>query len=218
MLRCPRAARCGLRNKGRRGLLRLRPCWGGRGRSGFGRASLRSLAYMGRVRRTASPALRAYMPRAHINAPPLLRKTCTRASRIAVFRPDFDARVHVLGEALCGFESLARCRKKPGLGDWHRLRASMAERGTRGAASRRRPLRPLARPCVLRWKTLRVSSAPHLHRVRIPHPLQKKARIPKERRLGIHYGGERGIRTLETLTRPTVFKTAAFNRSAISPW
>lgn len=47
---------------------------------------------------------------------------------------------------------------------------------------------------------------------------RKKARIPKERRLGIHYGGERGIRTLETLTRPTVFKTAAFNRSAISPW
>lgn len=45
--------------------------------------------------------------------PPLLRKTCTRASRIAVFRLDFDARVHVLGEALCGFESLARCRKKP---------------------------------------------------------------------------------------------------------
>lgn len=123
-----------------------------------------------------------------------------------------------LGEALCGFESLARCRKKPGLGDWHRLRASIAERGVRGAASRRRPLRPLARSCVLRWKTLRVSSAPHLHRVRIPHPLRKKARIPKERRLGIHHGGERGIRTLETLTRPTVFKTAAFNRSAISPW
>lgn len=45
---------------------------------------------------------------------PLLRKTCTRASRIAVFRPDFDARVHVLGEALCGFESLARYRKSPG--------------------------------------------------------------------------------------------------------
>ena len=87
---------------------------------------------MGRVRRTASPALRAYMPRAHINAPPLMRKTCTRASRIAVFRLDFDARVHVLGEALCGFESLARCRKKPGLGDWHGLRASMAERGGSG--------------------------------------------------------------------------------------
>lgn len=150
--------------------------------------------------------------------PPLLRKTCTRASRIAVFRPDFDARVHVLGEALCGFESLARCRKKPEPGDRHGLRASMAERGVRGAASRRRPLRPLARSCVLRWKTLRVSSVPHLHRVRIPHPLQKKARIPKERRLGIHHGGERGIRTLEALTRPTVFKTAAFNRSAISPW
>ena len=34
----------------------------------------------------------------HISVhPPLLRKTCTRASRIAVFRPDFDARVHVLG-------------------------------------------------------------------------------------------------------------------------
>lgn len=28
---------------------------------------------------------------------PLLRKTCTRASRIAVFRLDFDARVHVFG-------------------------------------------------------------------------------------------------------------------------
>lgn len=54
-----------------------------RGCGGLGRASLRSLAcicvacaplrslaYMGRVRRTASPALRAYMPRAHINAPP----------------------------------------------------------------------------------------------------------------------------------------------------
>ena len=30
-------------------------------------------------------------------------------------------------------------------------------------------------------------------------------------------GGERGIRTPGTLARPTVFKTAAFNRSAISP-
>lgn len=33
-----------------------------------------------------------------------------------------------LGEALCGFESLARCRKKPESGDRHGLRASMAER------------------------------------------------------------------------------------------
>ena len=33
-----------------------------------------------------------------------------------------------LGEALCGFESLARCRKKPEPGDRHGLRASMAER------------------------------------------------------------------------------------------
>ena len=30
-------------------------------------------------------------------------------------------------------------------------------------------------------------------------------------------GGERGIRTPGTFARPTVFKTAAFNRSAISP-
>ena len=30
-------------------------------------------------------------------------------------------------------------------------------------------------------------------------------------------GGERGIRTLETLTRLAVFKTAAFNHSATSP-
>lgn len=78
------------------------------------RAPLRSLACIGRVWCIASPAVRAYMPRAHISAPPLLRKTCTRASRIAVFRLDFDARVHVLGEAPCGFESLARCRKSPG--------------------------------------------------------------------------------------------------------
>lgn len=54
-----------------------------------------------------------YASSPHQRTPPLLRKTCTRASRIAVFRPDFDARVHVLGEALCGFESLARCRKNP---------------------------------------------------------------------------------------------------------
>ena len=151
--------------------------------------------------------------------PPLLRKTCTRASRIAVFRPDFDARVHVLGEALCGLESLSLAVEKARAGRPARATSVYGgERGIRGAASRRRPLRPLARSCVLRWKTLRVSSAPHLHRVRIPHSLQKKARIPKERRLGIHHGGERGIRTLETLARPTVFKTAAFNRSAISPW
>ena len=34
---------------------------------------------------------------------------------------------------------------------------------------------------------------------------------------GLGYGGERGIRTLETLTRLAVFKTAAFNHSATSP-
>ena len=31
-------------------------------------------------------------------------------------------------------------------------------------------------------------------------------------------GGERGIRTLETFARLSVFKTDAFNRSAISPF
>ncbi len=31
------------------------------------------------------------------------------------------------------------------------------------------------------------------------------------------FGGERGIRTLEELSPLTVFKTAAFNHSAISP-
>ena len=40
-----------------------------RGCGGLGRASLRSLACMGRVWRAASPTLRAYMPRAQINAP-----------------------------------------------------------------------------------------------------------------------------------------------------
>ncbi len=121
------SSRCALRitEQGEAGPPAFTALLGRGGRSSFGRASLRSLAcicvvraplrslaYMGRVWRTASPALRAYMPRAHISAP-LLHKTCTRASRIAVFRPDFDARVHVLGEALCGFESLTRCRKKP---------------------------------------------------------------------------------------------------------
>ncbi len=32
-----------------------------------------------------------------------------------------------------------------------------------------------------------------------------------------NYGGEGGIRTLETLTRLLVFKTSAFNHSATSP-
>ena len=34
---------------------------------------------------------------------------------------------------------------------------------------------------------------------------------------GLGYGGEREIRTLETLTRPPVFETGAFNHSATSP-
>ena len=35
--------------------------------------------------------------------------------------------------------------------------------------------------------------------------------------LRLFYGGERGIRTPGPLARSTVFKTAAFDRSAISP-
>ena len=35
--------------------------------------------------------------------------------------------------------------------------------------------------------------------------------------MSIQIGGERGIRTLEGLTPSLVFKTSAFNRSAISP-
>lgn len=80
--------------------------------------------------------------------PPLLRKTCTRASRIAVFRPDFDARVHVLGEALCGLESLARCRKSPsrvtGTGYerlWRRERDSRRRFAPPSAAAARAVLR-----------------------------------------------------------------------------
>ena len=34
---------------------------------------------------------------------------------------------------------------------------------------------------------------------------------------GIESGGERGIRTLGTLTRTTVFETAPFDHSGISP-
>ena len=112
------------------------------------RAPMRSLACMGRVWRTASPALRAYMPRALISAPPLLHKTCTRASRIAVFRLDFDARVHVLGEALCGFESLARYRKSPGWVTgtgferlWRRERGSRHRFAPPSAAAARAALR-----------------------------------------------------------------------------
>ena len=36
-------------------------------------------------------------------------------------------------------------------------------------------------------------------------------------RSGLKVGGERGIRTPETLTRLPVFKTGAFNHSATSP-
>ncbi len=35
---------------------------------------------------------------------------------------------------------------------------------------------------------------------------------------GLGNGGERGIRTLGTLTRTTVFETAPFDHSGISPW
>lgn len=141
MFRCPRAARCGLRNKGKRGLLRLRPCWGGEGRSSFGRASLRSLAcicvacaplrslaYMGRVRRTASPALRAYMPRAHINAPPCCVKCVHERHDLPFFGQILTLVYTFLGEALCGFESLARCRKKPASQRNAGLAFTMAER------------------------------------------------------------------------------------------
>ena len=75
-------------------------------------------------------------------------KTCTRASGIAVFRLDFDARVHVLGEALCGFESLARYRKSPGWVTgtgferlWRRERGSRHRFAPPSAAAARAALR-----------------------------------------------------------------------------
>ena len=96
-----------------------------------------------------------------------------------------------------------RCTTEPG-----------GERGIRGrcAALRRGAWRPLARCAGKRLRRF-LSSAPL--RVRIP------ARSTKKRARGTRCttepGGERGIRTPGTLARPTVFKTAAFNRSAISP-
>ncbi len=96
-----------------------------------------------------------------------------------------------------------RCTTEPG-----------GERGIRGrcAALRRGAWRPLARCAGKRLRRF-LSSAPL--RVRIP------ARSTKKRARGTRCttepGGERGSRTPGTLARPTVFKTAAFNRSAISP-
>ncbi len=70
------SSRCALRitEQGEAGPPAFTALLGRGGRSSFGRASLRSLACMGRVRRTASPGLRAYMPRAHISAPPCCAK------------------------------------------------------------------------------------------------------------------------------------------------
>ncbi len=93
------------------------------------RRCTRSRAFAWRVRRTASPALRAYMPRAHINAPPCCVKRVHERHESPFFGQILTLVYTFLGEALCGFESLARCRKKPEPGDWHGLRASMAERG-----------------------------------------------------------------------------------------
>ena len=141
----------------------------GRGRSSFGRAPLRSLACMGRVRRTASPALRAYMPRALISAPPAAQNMYTSV-RIAVFRPDFDARVRFVRRCAGLFESRS-LQKKPELGDRHGLRCLWRREGLEAplrAAVRCGRSRGLA--CFAGKR--RVSSAPHLHRVRIPHPLQ----------------------------------------------
>ena len=89
------------------------------------------------------------------------------------------------------------------------------ERGIRRAAGAALdPLRACG-ACGLRWKTLArfLSSAPS--RVRIHARATKKRAV--RARFSYQPGGERGIRTLGTLACSTVFKTAAFNRSAISP-
>ena len=57
--------------------------------------------------------------------------------------------------------------------------------------------------------------APFSHACMGPRANANAKRTPRPRQ---EHGGETGIRTPETLARLTVFKTAAFNRSAISPY
>ncbi len=84
----------------------------------------------------------------------------------------------------------------------------------------RAPLRAGFRPCS-RVRAKRAPPALFLHaltppRVRIPCevPIQERARVSG---LFGFCGGRIGIRTLGTLTRSAVFKTAALNHSAIRP-
>ena len=60
----------------------------------------------------------------------------------------------------CGFESLCDGRKKKGLHHWRPNKSMVGDEGCRVRLRRPLPLRRFA-PRVLRWKTLRVSSAPH---------------------------------------------------------
>src|SRR5688572_15920177 len=78
-----------------------------------------------------------------------------------------------------------------------RARDNLATPGY-GAQGVRRPVQPVIPACYGRPRTRRTRSA------------------DRSRRAG--GGGERGIRTPGTLSGSTVFKTAALNHSAISPW
>ena len=60
----------------------------------------------------------------------------------------------------CGFESHALRTKKKGLHHWRPNKSMVGDEGCRVRLRRPLPLRRFA-PRVLRWKTLRVSSAPH---------------------------------------------------------
>ncbi len=60
----------------------------------------------------------------------------------------------------CGFESHAPGAKKKGLHYWKPIQSVVGDEGCRVRLRRPLPLRAYG-PRVLRWKTLRVSSAPH---------------------------------------------------------
>ena len=60
----------------------------------------------------------------------------------------------------CGFESHALGPKKKGLNHWRPNKSMVGDEGCRVRLRRPLPLRACG-PRVLRWKTLRVSSAPH---------------------------------------------------------
>ena len=112
-----------------------------------------------------------YSPRVHFAARAPLRRFAPRVLRWKTLR--VSSAPHP-----CGFESHAPGPKKKGLHRWRPNNSVVGDEGCpRAAGAVRAPLRRFA-PRVLRWKTLRVSSA--------PHPCGFESHAPGPKKKGLH--------------------------------